>query len=578
MRLSPLLRDAIRSQLGLLAVAMGCVLVVTALGLVVPYVFGQTIDQLVARAEVQLIERAGLWVVGVLALRTVFLYGSIYANFAFAHRATAALRGRIFSSLLRWPVERVGAWHSGEVLSRSLSDTQLVHTHLLVGLVDLAGTLAALSGTLVMLFVLEWRLAALTLAILPAVALLARHFGVQIQRTSARAQQQVAELANRMRDVVTGARVVRAFVQEGREEARFSEENARLVRQQLRMSRLVAREVCAVTMATALGLVGFLWIGARLVASGWMTPGSLVAFVAYVALAIEPGINLTRMYANLKQAQAALDRIEEVLRVPLHVDPPGARDLPRPAGDIVYENVWLAYEPGRWALRGVSFRIRQGERVALVGPSGAGKTSVVNLLLRFYDPTRGRVTIGGVDLREVRTASLRSRIGYVPQEPVLFAGTVRENIAYGKPQAKLEEVIRAAQVAHADEFIRALPQGYDTPLTEAGLNLSGGQRQRLAIARALLLDPEIIVLDEATSHLDAESEAAVQQALGQAFRGRTVLVIAHRLSTVREVDRILVLQGGRVVEEGTYEDLMRTGGLFRVLAEGQLLYAPVSGS
>jgi ABC-type multidrug transport system fused ATPase/permease subunit len=429
-----------------------------------------------------------------------------------------------------------------------------------------------------MLFVLEWRLAALTLAILPAVALLARHFGVQIQRTSARAQQQVAELANRMRDVVTGARVVRAFVQEGREEARFSEENARLVRQQLRMSRLVAREVCAVTMATALGLVGFLWIGARLVASGWMTPGSLVAFVAYVALAIEPGINLTRMYANLKQAQAALDRIEEVLRVPLHVDPPGARDLPRPAGDIVYENVWLAYEPGRWALRGVSFRIRQGERVALVGPSGAGKTSVVNLLLRFYDPTRGRVTIGGVDLREVRTASLRSRIGYVPQEPVLFAGTVRENIAYGKPQAKLEEVIRAAQVAHADEFIRALPQGYDTPLTEAGLNLSGGQRQRLAIARALLLDPEIIVLDEATSHLDAESEAAVQQALGQAFRGRTVLVIAHRLSTVREVDRILVLQGGRVVEEGTYEDLMRTGGLFRVLAEGQLLYAPVSGS
>lgn len=578
MKFSPLLRDAIRPQLGLLTVAMACVLVVTALGLVIPYVFGRTIDELIARAEVQLLERAGLGVLGMLALRTLFLYGAIYANFAFAHRATAALRGHIFSSLLRWPVDRIGAWHSGEVLSRSLSDTQLVHTHLLVGLVDLVGTLAALAGTVAMLFVLEWRLATLTLAILPGVAVLARHFGGQIQRASAQAQQQVAELASRVRDVVAGARVVRAFVQEAREEARFSEENARLIEQQLRMSRLVAREVCAVTMATALGLVGFLWIGARLVASGWMTPGSLVAFVAYVALAIEPGVNLTRMYANLRQAQAALERIEEVLHFPLPTDLPGARDLPRPAGDIVYEDVWLAYEPGKWALRGVSFRIRRGERVALVGPSGAGKTSVINLLLRFYDPTRGRITIGGVDLREVRTASLRGRIGYVPQDPVLFAGTVRDNIAYGRPDAPLEEVVRAARAAHADEFIRALPRGYETSLSEAGLNLSGGQRQRIAIARALLLDPEIIVLDEATSHLDAESEAAVQQALERLFRGRTVLVIAHRLSTVREVDRILVLQGGRIVEEGTYEELMRIGGLFRILAEGQLLPIPVSGS
>ncbi|MCS7172666.1 MAG: ABC transporter ATP-binding protein/permease [Armatimonadetes bacterium] len=578
MKFSPLLRDTIRPQLGLLALAAGCVLVVTALGLAVPYVFGRTIDELVARAEVHLIERAGLGVLGVLALRTLFLYGSIYANFAFAHRATAALRGRIFSSLLRWPVERIGAWHSGEVLSRSLSDTQLVHTHLLVGLVDLLGTLAALAGTVVMLFVLEWRLALLTLVILPGVAILARHFGGQIQRASAQAQQQVAELATRVRDVVAGARVVRAFVQEAREEARFSEENARLVRQQLRMSRLVAREVCAVTLATALGLVGFLWIGARLVASGWMTPGRLVAFVAYVALAIEPGVNLTRMYTNLRQAQAALERIEEVLRLPLHTDPPGARDLPRPLGDIAYEDVWFAYEPGKWALRGVSFRIRRGERVALVGPSGAGKTSIVNLLLRFYDPTRGRVTIGGVDLREVCTAALRSRIGYVPQDPMLFAGTIRDNIAYGRPEASLEEVVQAARAAHADEFIRALPRGYETSLAEAGLNLSGGQRQRIAIARALLLDPEIIVLDEATSHLDAESEAAVQQALERLFRGRTVLVIAHRLSTVREVDRILVLQEGRLVEEGTYEELLRAGGLFRILAEGQLLPVPVPGS
>ncbi len=576
MKGSSVLREAIRPHLGILSVAAGCTLVVTGLGLAVPFVFGRTIDELIAGSDFRLIERAGLGVLGILTLRTLFLYGSVYANLAFAHRATARLRDRLFSALLRWPLRHLGNWHSGEVLSRSLSDTQLVHTHLLVGLVDLLGTVASLVGTVVMLFVLHWRLAVITLAILPAVALVARHYGTQIQCTSARAQQQVAELAGRMRDVVAGARVVRAFVQEAREEARFAEENARLVQQQLQTSRLVAREVCAVTLATALGLVGFLWIGARLVASGWMSPGSLVAFIAYVALAIEPGISLTRMYANLRQAQAALDRIEEVLRVPVHADPPGARDLPRPAGDIAYEDVWLAYEPGRWALQGVTFRIRRGERVALVGPSGSGKTSLVNLLLRFYDPTRGRITIGGVDLREVRVGSLRARIGYVPQDPILFAGTVRENIAYGRPQATLEEVIRAARAAHADEFIRALPQGYDTPLGEAGQNLSGGQRQRLAIARALLLDPEIIVLDEATSQLDAEAEATIRQALQQLFRGRTVLVIAHRLSTVREVDRILVLRAGRVVEEGTYEELVRAGGLFRSLVTEQLLTVPGS--
>lgn len=566
----------IRPHRGLLLIAGVCTLAVTASGLLVPLVFGRAVDRIVAGADLSLVERAALIALALFALRTAFLYGAIYANFAFAHRVTAQLRERLFCRMLRWPVAQVGAWQSGDVLSRALSDTQLVHTHLLVGLVDLVGTVATLVGTVVMLFILEWRLAAVTLGILPLIAQVGRHFGAQIQRVSARAQEQVAELANRVRDVVAGARIVRAFVQEAREEERFAEENRRLLRAQLRMSRLVAWEVCAVSMATAFGLVAFVWLGTRFVASGWMTPGRLVAFLAYVALAIEPGVNLTRMYAGIRQAQAALDRIQEVLCVPVHEDPPGTQDLGHPLGAIAYEDVWLAYAPGRWALRGVTFRIEPGERVALVGPSGAGKTSIVNLLLRFYDPTRGRITVGGVDLREVRVASLRRRIAYVPQEPVLFGGTVRENIAYGRPEASLEEVVRAAQAANAHEFIRALPRGYDTELAEAGQNLSGGQRQRLAIARAILVDPEVIVLDEATSSLDAESEAAVQEAMERLLRGRTALVIAHRLSTIRNADRILMLREGRIVEEGTYEELLRTSSAFRSLVEGQLLAVPVS--
>jgi subfamily B ATP-binding cassette protein MsbA len=573
-RIPGLLREIAWPHRGLLAAAVACVLAATAAGLSVPLLFRDLVDRITATGDLALLGHLAMLGLGVFLVRSVFLYGQIHLNFAFAHRATADLRDRLFSRVLRWPVDRLGGWHSAEVMSRALQDTQLVHTHLLVGLVDFVATAVTLLGTVVMLFVLDWRLATATFAILPGTALLARHFGAEIQQASSLAQQRVAELAARVRDVIAGARVVRAFVQEQREEERFAAENRRLLREQLRIGRLVALEVSAMSLATAMGLIVFLWVGGQLVAARLMTAGELVAFIAYVAMAIEPGVSLTRLYSHAKQAAAALERVEEILRVPVVADPTGARDLEGPLGEVAFEDVWLAYEPGRWALRGVNLRIRPGEHVALVGPSGAGKSSLVNLLLRFYDPTRGRITVGGRDLREVRTDSLRRRIAYVPQETVLFAGTVRDNIAYGSPEASMEEIVRAAVAANADGFIRQLPRGYDTLLDEAGLTLSGGQRQRIAIARALLLDPEMIVLDEATSSLDTESEGLVQEAIERLMSGRTALVIAHRLSTVRRAHRIVVLAEGQVVQEGTYDSLMASGGLFRALAEGQLVPEP----
>lgn len=575
MKVPQLLREIAWPHRGLLAAAAACVLAATAAGLSVPLLFRDLVDRITATGDLALLQRLALLGVGVFALRSAFLFGQIHFNFAFAHRATADLRDRLFSRVLRWPVEHFGGWHTAEVMSRALQDTQLVHTHLLVGLVDFVAIAVTLLGTVVMLFILDWRLATATFAILPGTALLARHFGAQIQQTSNLVQQRVSDLAARVRDVIAGARVVRAFVQERREEQRFASENRRLLHEQLRIGRLVALEVSLMSLATAAGLILFLWVGGQLVAARLMTPGELVAFIAYVAMAIEPGVSLTRLYSHAKQAAAALERVEEILRVPVMAEPSGARDLEGPLGEVVFEDVWLAYEPGRWALRGVDLRIRPGEHVALVGPSGAGKSSLVNLLLRFYDPTRGRVTVGGVDLRNVRTASLRRRIAYVPQETVLFAGTIRDNIAYGKPDASPEEIVRAAVAANADGFIRRLPRGYETPLDEAGLTLSGGQRQRIAIARALLPNPEMIVLDEATSSLDTESEGLVQEAIERLMAGRTAVVIAHRLSTVRRAHRIVVLAEGRVVEEGTYDSLMASGGLFRALADGQLLPEPV---
>jgi subfamily B ATP-binding cassette protein MsbA len=494
------------------------------------------------------------------------------SGYAFQHiglGVTTDVRNDLYLNILNQSSRFHAAHPSGELVTRVVSDVALMQSAVSNRLLDLFQQSFTLLALLVLLLSTNLRLALICLVATPVLLWPIVRFGKGMRRTSHRSQERLADLTSLLAEGVRGHRVVKAFGMERFEYDRFRKATRRHLRINLWAQMLANVSGPVVESLAVVGAAALLIYAGSAIRDGELTAPVLVSFLANLLLMYDPIRKLNKVNLILQQALAAAQRVQRIMAIPNDiVERPGARRLADVEQGVAYEEVHFAYEDEP-VLKGVDLSIRRGEIVALVGPSGAGKSTVVNLLPRFFDPDRGRVAIDGVDLRDLEVGNLRSLIGIVTQETVLFNDTARDNIAYGRSDLPLERVREAAAAAYADEFIMALPNGYDTVIGESGLRLSGGQRQRLAIARALLKNAPILVLDEATSQLDTESEALVQKALYNLMQGRTTLVIAHRLSTVMKADRIVVMEDGEIVETGSHTELIALGGTYKRLYDLQ---------
>jgi subfamily B ATP-binding cassette protein MsbA len=557
-------------RLGLLLAGISS-LISTGFFLAFPQLVSRMLDtSIFEQGNLAQIDRYTLLLVLVFAGQAVF---SGLQNYLFARSGegvVADLRRHLFSHLLSLSPRFFENHKTGDITSRLTSDVATVQGVVSTALVQLFTTPLMFAATLTILFWTNWKLSSFILAVVPVVILVAIVLGRMIRRLSKAYQDKVAEANARAEESISGIRVVQSFTAEKLEAERYSQLIGESYRTAL-WRALVSSGLSGVvffTIFSALGLI--FWYGGRLVSLGEITPGQLVSFILYAFNVAASVGTLAGIWSQVQSALGASSRIFELLDTPSDLkEPENPYPLVAVRGEVRLEDVHFAYDERGEILRGVNLTALPGQVVALVGPSGAGKSTLIALIPRFYDVTRGRITLDGVDIRQLRLVDLRRQIALVPQETLLFSGSIEENIRYGNPLASQAEVIEAAKAANAHEFISAFPQGYQTLVGERGVKLSGGQRQRIAIARALLKNPRILILDEATSSLDSESEALVQEALDKLMQGRTTFVIAHRLSTVRNADQIVVLDKGQIVQQGTHEELLAQGGLYRDLYELQ---------
>lgn len=575
-RLTPRVRPHLRA----LAVAAVLLLMSTAVGLAFPLVVRELLDAAFLAGDSRLLNRIALGLIVLFAFQAIINFWQSYLIAATSERVVAQLRRDLFDHLVHQSAAFFAVRRVGELTSRIASDSGLIQGVLRFGVPELIRQGLFLVGALVLVTITHPRLTLVTLIAIPFAALVGWLFGRRVRKLSTGIQDRLAEAVARAEQVFTQIRTVHSFTREGWESERYGQDVD--ATRDAGLQRAVARAALtgAVTFSAFGAIVMVLWEGGQLVLAGALTPGTLVAFLLYAVTIAGAVTSLAGFWGNLQEAAGAARRIFEILDHESElVDPVDPLSLPRPVrGTVQYERVAFRYGPDLpWVLRDIDLSIDEDETVALVGPSGVGKSTLAALLPRFFDVENGRVCVDGVDVRRLRLSELREVIGLVPQEPLLFAGTVRENIEYGCPGATRDEIEEAARAAHAHEFIERFPQGYDERIGERGVTLSAGQRQRMAIARVMLKKPQILILDEASSSLDAESEALVQDALERLMTGRTTLVIAHRLSTVIRANRILVLHDGEITHVGTHAELLRESEIYGRLYRRQFEDALASG-
>ena len=561
-----------------LAGALAATLTGSVLGLAGPYMLQYLVDAVFQNNDAGLLNRITGVLIGIFLLQSVFYFFRSYLLSTTGERVMADLRIRLFEQLQSLSLSFYNERRTGELVSRLTNDVSTVRALVTSDISTAVSQGFTLIGALILILVTDWRLTLFMLALIPVTTAAALLFGRRVRTLSRKVQDQLAEATTVLEESLGGVRVVQSFTRESYEIQRFRdniEQTFALAMKRIRLSALFGPFVSFMGFA---GVVSIFWFGGHEVLAGRLSAGQLFMFLV-LTLTIAGSIGqFSGLWTGVQETLGATGRLFEILDTqPQIYDLPGARPLPGVEGRITFEAVSFSYTAGQPGqddrkeeiLSGIHLEVQPGEVLALVGPSGAGKTTLVNLIPRFFDPTAGRILIDGQDLRSLEVKSLRSHIGIVPQETLLFGSTVRENILYGRLDATEEEMARAARSANADEFIRQLSKGYDTQVGERGVKLSGGQRQRIAIARAILKNPHILLLDEATSSLDSESEGLVQEALDRLMKDRTSIVIAHRLSTIRNADRIAVLDAGRVVELGNHAQLMQRDGLYAQLYKMQ---------
>lgn len=540
--------------------------------LLIPRLLQRAVDEGIARGDLPRVGTLGAAMLSLALLRATFSIAEALWATQVAERTARDLRLRLHAHLQHLAFSFHDQAQTGQLLTRLLQDVDAVRTFLSSSLLELLAALLLLVGSLAFIAATQPALALLTLALAPVAAVAYAVFFVFARPFYARGQQLLADVGTVLQENLAAVRVVRALAAQDEQRRRFEKRSAAYRDLNLRLGRLSAFLLPLLALIANLGTLALLWLGGQRIMTGQMTVGELLAFTNYLLLALGPLFMVSTLILAIARAAAGAQRIFEVLDTPLAVqDAPDAVPLPPLRGEVRFEQVWFRYFPHQpWVLQDVSFSVAAGQKIAVVGPSGAGKSSLVNLIPRFYEASAGRVLLDGYDVRHVTLASLRRQIGVVMQDPQLISGRIRELIAFGKPEASLEEIIAAAQAAQAHDFIMALPEGYDTPVGERGVTLSGGQRQRLALARAVLINPRVLILDDATSQVDAQTEARIRQTLAQLMTGRTVFIIAQRAATLRMADWVLVLQNGRLIVQGRHEDLLESCALYaRLYAEMQ---------